>query len=99
MFLLVSWALTIGMIAVESPQVSENVQTSKKDPFTSTVDLLKLLPNLKPLEITACGYQRTSGTKKSDLPSPSDTLVQVVGWVELKSERFDQLMAARNGKW
>lgn len=92
MFVGISFVLVLVIIGAE-PQAGSATSDANNRKSAATEELLKLLPNLKPFEITACSYQKTFGTKKSDVPSPADTLVQVTGWIELKREIFEELMA------
>ena len=57
----------------------------------STVELVKDLPNLEALEIVGCSFSKTVTKLPSDLPSPSDTRLQIVGWVQLSEPRFEAL--------
>jgi len=58
--------------------------------YESIPDLLKLLPNLKSLKPESCAFERIAATKKSDLPSPSDTTIKVIGWIQMEKSDLDQ---------
>ena len=66
--------ITLGMIGCgSSPPKSPNTKR------TSVSALEKALPNLAVFDITSCSYTVTSRTSRSIVPSPSDTLLELVG--------------------
>lgn len=65
------------------PPAVDSQPTSRVKMSTSIEELVKLLPNLTSLEPVACEFERIVTTSRSGLPSPSDTAIQLFGWLQL----------------
>lgn len=84
-------AAILGLAVVGCVPSASQPSLPKGQLSTSAPDLVAELSNFKRLEIVRCSFARVITRLPSDLPSPYDTRVQLIGWVELTKTNMDSL--------
>ena len=79
----VASALVLGVIVMCHSACGPATPPASTTHSTSVSDLLKAVPNLNSLDIVAVDYATTRSTVSGGVPSPSDTLLELQGTVDL----------------